>query len=391
MRQIKYIGLVLVAVLMALTLLIGCAPGPAEELPPIKIGILAPFSGMGEYHSGLLENGARAKLDEVGWEIAGRDIELIAEDTAGDPVIGVDKAKKLVEVDKVDVVIGPLFSHVAMAVASYLTPSRTPLIFYSLHPMEATRLGGGNVFMPVGTNGGSTAYLGSYVYDKLGYRTATLIFDDYVAGEAYTQGFIESFEGSGGTIVQIQRSPLGTFDYAPYIATMEEADVVALWFIPPEMPAFYKQYTEYGKKMPILYTYIALVEQDMVQMGDLSIGTLGQGIYTSLIDTAANKRFVKDMEQKYGWTPSYYEYGSYVSTSLFLEAVKATKSDTTSEAIIQALKQIEVDTPGGKLSFTDEGIGIGDQFILEVVKRGDRYMLEVLETYSQVVMKAPWE
>lgn len=391
MKKIKYIGLVLVAMLMAPTLLIGCATGPTEELPPIKIGILAPFSGMGEYVSGLLENSVRAKLDEIGWEIAGRKIELITEDTAGDPVVGVDKARKLVEVDKVDVVLGPLYSHVAMAVADYLATTGTPLIAYSQHP-KAMVMMGGNAFLPFGTIAASSVLLGSYAYDKLGYRTATLMFDDYAGGEGYMVGFTEVFKASGGTIVQTQRTPLGTFDYSPYITTIEDADVMAIWFIPPEAPSFYKQYTEYGKKMPILYTYLGtMLEEYLAQIGDSSIGSLGQGFYSPLLDNDLNKRFVQYMEERLGLAPSAYEYGIYVATTLFLEAVEATKGDTTPEKIINALKQVKVDTPGGKVSFTNERVGIGDQYILKVVKIEGKYMLEVLETNSQVVLKAPSE
>jgi len=390
MRRIKYVGLVVAAVLMVLATVVGCAPKPAGKLTPIKIGMLAPFSGVGEYDSKLIENGVRAKLDEVGWEIAGRKIELITEDTAGDPVGGVDKAKKLVQVDKVDVVLGTLFSHVSLAVAKYLATTGTPQIAYSKIPIAM--LAGKNGFLPLGTGVGNSDHLGSCVYNKLGYRTAAVIFDDYVAGEEYTEGFRKTFKESGGSIVQVQRSPLGTFDYSPYVATMKKADCVAFYLIPPECPPFYKQYTGAGLKMPLLYTDLSgWSDKDRTQIGDSCVGTVGQGIYSTLIDNDLNKKFVQTMKQKYGIYPSSYEYGGYLSTAVFLAAVKATKGDTTHEKIISALKKIKIDTPTGKLSFTDEGVGIGSKYILQVVKEGDRYPLKVLETYTKVVMKAPWE
>ena len=243
MQNLRSFGLIVVS---ALILFIGSlgmswAADPMKESQPIKIGNMASYSGVGQFHAGLLEKGIRAKLDEVGWKIAGRRIELIPADTAGNPVAGTEKAKKLVEADKVDVIIGPLFSHVAMGVASYITRFKIPMITYT-HPLAIVRMGGGNVFLPFGTMIANSDHLGTYVYENLGYRTATLIFDDYVAGEDNTRGFVESFRRSGGKISQVQRSPLRTIDYAPYISRMKRSDCVAVWFIPPGAPAFYKQY-----------------------------------------------------------------------------------------------------------------------------------------------------
>jgi len=393
MEKFKSVILVLLSasILIMVSSVMSWAADSKKESATIKIGNMAPYSGVGQFYAGLLEKGIRAKLDEVGWKIGGQRIELIQADTAGDPVTGTDKAKKLVESDKVDVIIGPLFSHVAMGVASYLTRFRIPLITYT-HPLAIVKMGGGNVFLPFGTMLANSDHLGSYVYKDLGYRTATLVFDDYVAGEDNTRGFVESFKKSGGEIVQIQRSPLRTIDYAPYISRMKKSDCVAIWFIAPEAPAFYKQYYEYGQKMPILYTQIdGLVENDLAQIGDRGLGTIGQGHYSDLINTDANKRWVKDYEKKYGSTPDHYVYMSYVCTSVFLEGLKLTKGDTTPEQINKALKKVKVDTPIGQVSFTDEGIGIGNTYIFNVVKKDNKYMLDVVQTYPQVVKKTPWD
>lgn len=389
MRYIKHMVVTALVIIIVLTLVLSCAPAAPKE--SIKIGVIVPYSGLGAWVGPRIEHGIEVKLDEVGWEIMGRKIEIIGEDSAGDPVTGVDKAKKLVEADKVDVVFGTMYAHVQFPVTAYLAESGTPNIAMTNVATDLYRAGFGNFFMTLGTMLGSSYYLGHYAFDELGYRTATVLHDDYVGGQEYMQGFIEGFKEKGGTIIQTQRPPLGTFDYAPYISAMDEADVVAIWFIPPEIPAFYKQYYEFGKKMPILYTYLAGEEQDWVATGDTCIGTVGQTNYSSLIDNDINKRFVEALQEKYGASAEIYELASYIGTTVFLEAVKATKGNTAHDKINEALKEVSVDTPGGRISFTPEGLAIGGQHIVQVVKKADRYVVEILKTYEQVVRKAPSE
>ena len=120
-------------------------PTPAE-LPPIKIGALIAFTGP-DPNVPATDKGIKLKLDEVGWEVAGRKIELVTEDDAFDATLAVDKAKKLVEMDKVQVIIGPVFQPCAVAVASYLASSRIPELTFVEAPLAAyLGFGGNNVF-----------------------------------------------------------------------------------------------------------------------------------------------------------------------------------------------------------------------------------------------------
>ena len=173
MRYIKHVGLVMVAVIILLVLTLSCAPSATEE--PIRIGILVDYSGLGAQDMPYYENGAELKLDEIGWEIAGSKIELIRADDAGDPVKGAESAQRLVQVDNVDVVIGPVWSHVALAVSPIFAEFETPVVYVSVHPKAVLETGAGYAFLPKGTMAGSSYYAGVYAYEELGYRTATVL------------------------------------------------------------------------------------------------------------------------------------------------------------------------------------------------------------------------
>ena len=389
MRKIECIGLIFITAVIFVTLAPSYSNAAAEG--PIKIGLLLDYTGMGGGDIPWHGDGVKLKLDEVGWQTAGRKIELITGDTGGDPVKGTEKAQKLVQADKVDVVIGPVWAHVAFAVAPVLAESKTPQILPNGHSIGVLKSGAGNVFMLRGSHLGENYYSGVYAYEDLGYRTAVVLHDDFVGGEELSGGFVKAFQERGGTIVQIQKPPLGTFDFAPYLGAMKKADVVAIWLIPPELPAFYKQYREFGLKMPIIHTFMQAWHEIWKEAGDACLNTIGQIEYSASIDTDVNRRFQKAFRDKYGKPASLFHEAGYASASIFLEAVKATKGDTRPDQINKALKKVSAETPEGRLSFSPDGIGIGDALIVRIVKKDGRYETEILKTYKQVVRKAPSE
>ena len=84
--------------------------------------------------------GAELKLEEMGYQIDGRKVEWIKEDYASDPVKSVDKARKLIEHDKVDVILGPLNDASGFAVADHAAKSGTPNITFHSHVREVAEV-----------------------------------------------------------------------------------------------------------------------------------------------------------------------------------------------------------------------------------------------------------
>jgi len=101
------------------------------------------------------------------------------------------------------------------------------------------------------------------------------------------------------------------------------------------------------------------------------------------------RRFVDAYVKKYGYYPATLGASGYAATTAFLEAVKATGGDTSPEAIINALHRIKVDTPLGTISYTPEGLAIGDKYIVELIWVGERLDWEPVYKYSQIVLDVP--
>lgn len=392
----KKVFFILLALVLAISIsLIGCTSTgqqeeeeEEEEPEPIIIGLFFDYSGMGSVDIPYHEVGVRLKLDEIGWEIEGRSIELVTADNAGDPAKGVESIERLVQVDEVDVIIGPVWGHVQLAIAPILAESKTPIICPSGGIIDVIETCPDNFFLTRGTFAGNAYYSGVYAYEEMEARTAVILYNDFATGESFLSGFVTPFEEMGGVIVQTIKPPLGTFDYAPFLTDVEDADVLAMWIQPPELPSFYAQYYASGLDIPIIYTSITAQSESWSEVGDLCIGTIGQHEYSPLLDNDENEEFLEKVDDM---TFIDFQAAGYTAVSIFLEAVKSTNGDTTPEVINPAIRNVSVDTPEGRISYTSENVGIGDTHIMEIVKVGDRYEEEILKTYEQVVRKAPWE
>ena len=88
----------------------------AQSRAPIRLGHLNSFTGGIAYAAEISLNAMNLYFDSINWTVAGRKIELIKEDDQFNPQVGLQKAKKLIESDKVDLLVGVQASNVALAV-----------------------------------------------------------------------------------------------------------------------------------------------------------------------------------------------------------------------------------------------------------------------------------
>jgi len=366
-----------------------CAPTP-EEGKPLKIGLLLPYTGFASpWTAPHSEAAVRLKLDEVGWEVAGRAIELITEDEASDAVVAVEKAKKLVEHDQVGVLIGALWGASSIAVASYASQAGVCYSTYIQESMGCLRNTPNYTVMPYGTLAGGNVPAGYYAYDVLGYRTATTVYQDFIAGEEFIGGFEAGFKERGGTIVQRQAVPPGTIDFAPYLTNLKEADCLAYW-LAGTMNIFLGQYYDFGVKIPIIPVAGWCLEMEpLKEMGDKALGIVTSGHANEWVtDLPLNAPFVEAMYDR-GYLPINYAYSIYVATATFLEAVEATGGDTSPEKLHAAWLKVKMDAPMGPISFDEQGCGIGNLYVYEWSKKDGEYYWKPIKEYERISMKCP--
>jgi branched-chain amino acid transport system substrate-binding protein len=349
----------------------------------IKIGAIVPYTGNAAGEGPPIERGINFALDEVKRRVAGKSITLKIEDETEDPSIAVAKAKKLVEQDKVDVIIGPLLAHTTVAVGAYLAPLGIP--HFSSAPANVTE--SKDTFYSQGTARGDTYPSGLFAYDDLKARKAAIIYQDYLYGEQIRDGFKAAFTARGGTITSEQKVPLGTADMAPYIEGMGKPDVVCLLLVSPSDVGFMKQYRQAGLTMPAIFgqSFPQGEIYKLKEVGDIILGMYGVAAYSPWIDIPNNKRFVDKFQRKYGFQPGITTMlAGYLPTFIYLNALKSTGGDVSSAKIIQAINSIkDLQTPLGAFSMRNR-IGIPDEYVFKAVKVGNDINWQVVKKYPSV-------
>lgn len=388
-----------VTLLVIVSLLLGsfsCTPAAPKE-DTIKIGGMYELTGFLSVLGTQESAAVQLALEQVNYEVAGKKIEYFEEDTGSDAVITMDKVRKLVETNGVQLIIGPTFGPSAQAMAPYLQRMQVPNLAISAHAYELPAYR--SVWLITGLLGGQTYPMGLYAYEELGYRTMSAISQDWSAAEQYMGGCLKGFQDSGGEIVQHQRFPIGTIDYTPYIANLKSADVLASTIIGTDIVPSFSQFYDQGvwKKMPIICSSeVGLFEPPLLmELGDAAVGIVSESHYNWLAPTVGNKEFVAAYKAKTGVLPGGYAGMAYASTQVALDAIERTGGDMSYEALANALDETDLDTVRGHVKFTEQRVGITEARISKVASRsGDDFDIQLLARYivtPELVGGSDWQ
>ncbi len=360
----------------ALALLVGSHPAPAPPAP-IKIGFITDLTGVAAQAAKDMVNGITMYLDETGYQMAGRKVELIVEDSQGRPDVAVSKLRKLVEHDQVHIVAGVLFGHLGYALAPKIEEYRLPgLITVAASDDLTQRLKYRWVVRTGWASSQPSHPFGEYAAKTLGYRRVAVIASDYAFAWEVVGGFQKTFEDAGGQVVQKLWAPLGAMDLAPYIARLRR-DVDAVFTMIAGAPTiqFFKQYQDAGLtgKIPLIGGGPAVDEALLPQMGDEALGVMTPLIYSAALDTPANRRFVAAYRAKFGKVPSYFSETNYTSGRWIAEAVKAVGGKVEDrEAFLAALRRVEIpDAIRGPVKLDDRGNPIQNVYFRKVERNKD--------------------
>ena len=196
----------------------------AAQQGPIKIGMLLEMTGNFSPNATEALDATRLYFDEIGNTVAGRKIELIVEDTAGKPDLGLTKARKLVESDRVHMLAGIVNTGVALAVSSYIREKKIPLIINADAGANGLTMPGKllNPFIVrVSQSGRGPGAAAADWAHKNGWRRVSILVSDYAGGLEVAGSFARVFCFRGGQVVQEQYTPLGTADYGPYLNNID--------------------------------------------------------------------------------------------------------------------------------------------------------------------------
>ena len=360
----------------------------AEEL---RIGFIAPMTGIFAQIGKDMVNGFQMYLDEHGNKLGGADVKFIVEDNQGKSDAAVTKAKKLVLSDKVHMFIGGLLASTGYALAPVSNSEKTLYISSIPAADDLTQRQASKypLFFRTGFTSSQPAHpLGQWACDQ-GYKKMVTIAADYAFGYESVGGFQKVFEDCGGKIIQKIWPPIGTKDFGPYIPQIKgDVDAVFTLMVGPMSLQFPKQLRRSGFKKPVMGASTSYDEFALPFMGDEVIGDVSALQYSAALETPKNEKFVKAYRSKYGKVPSYYSESNYTTAQLIDEALKKTNGKYPGpEAFVKTLGGLKIDAVRGPITFEDRN-PVQDMYIKKVEKK-KMFGYDKAELWNTVVKTYP--
>lgn len=381
----------------ALTLAACAPPGAAPEpttaptedsskaTGTLKVGFLSPTSGNFAIAGQEMLDGWNLYWEEFGTDVDGVEVVTIAEDDAGNPETALTKARKLVEQDQVDIIVGPLIASTASAVAQYTSGLGIP----NLHPVAAsndmTQQNWNEFTVRTGSMGGTqSTYPGGVWAAEEGHQKAVTLCHDYSFGWESCAGFVQGFVENGGEIVQQIWAPNTTTDWAGYASQVQAAVAggadlvfVALAGGAPG-PGFLTSYLDAGGSIdPLLFNCCAADQGTLRAMGDRIIGLKSVSYWAEGRDDAVTQGFVESATAALDKIPGAYHAGGYMTASLVAQ-VLAEKGLLTGSDLVDAITSYTFeDSIFGKVSWDEFNNTVMPVYIREVEKGADGLLYNV--------------
>lgn len=353
---------------------------------PIKIGIVHPYSGPLSTPGTEATNGFLMYFNEIGNKVAGRQVQFFREDTAGNPGQGLERVKRLVEREGVHIVTGITSSAVAYAARDYIHEKQMPLLIMGAagaNDITAAR-GSPYIFRTSFTNRQFSAPFGPYACQRMNYKRTVIIASDFVTGHEQSSAFEEAYKKSGCEIVKKIMVPMGTTDFAPFLAQIPSSGVDAVWamFLGQDAIGFVKQYDQLGFKARIPLTGSAglVYEPLLPAMGRSAVGVQIPTWYTPDFPGDVNKRFVDAYTAQYKTAPGSATAGAYVGAMALAKAIEAVggKVENKNE-LLAALRKVNLpSTPQGPFRFDDKQNVIFNLSLVKIVDRSGKYIPELV-------------
>jgi branched-chain amino acid transport system substrate-binding protein len=362
----------------------------------IRIGVLATLEGPFAVPGQDSMRGAELALSEANFTAGGKKITWIKASSNANPDVAVNATRKLVEQDRVDIVIGPLSGSEGLAVKEYAKsqPSKTFVNGTSAAQDTTLRNPAPNFFRFTTDGAQWQAGLGEYALKDKGYKRMALIAEDYSFPYTQVLGFMTSYCAAGGKMVKKFWVPLGTKDYSSVIAGIPDS-VDALYVVLGGADAinFLTQYQQSGGAKKMVGGSITVDQTVLAAKGrqrDYLIGTPTAGPIADAWDNPKWKAFVAAYKKKFPDglpSPSLFAHGYYVETKAVLAALDQVKGDLgdNHQKFRAALASLKLDTPTGMVSLDANRQAIADIFLTEVAAGPDGTLVNrVVKVIPQV-------
>jgi branched-chain amino acid transport system substrate-binding protein len=336
---------------------------------PVKIGVLLPYSGVYAVLGESITQGMELVFARENWMVAGRKIEMIKEDDESKPPVGIRKAEKLIESDKVDILTGPVHSGVLAGIRDKVHSTKTILVVSNAGADDISRARCSRwIFRASFSNWQPCQPMGDWVAKHVA-KEVFQIAPNYQAGKDMMGAFRETFVPAGGKVIGEDYPKLGETDYAPYLTKIKQsgAKAVFAFFSGSDAVNFVKQYDQFGLKGTVKLTGAGfLTEPDVLPaQGGSALGIITGHFYTPLLDNPTNQRFVKEFREKFaGKMPDGFACQGYDTAEVIVRSLKAVNGNTQDKMkLVETIAKVEFDSPRGRFRFDPKTQNVIQPFI----------------------------
>jgi urea transport system substrate-binding protein len=347
---------------------------------PIKLGFLSGLTGLetilGETQLNCF-NLAIAEINNAGG-IAGRQIDVTVEDDQTTTRGAIDKARKLVNDDEVDAIIGLIASLTHVAARSVTTPAKKLLMYTTYYE--------GGVCEPYFFSTGQVP--NQQIVPSVDWLTANegkttyIIGSDYVWPRKSAEEVQVALEAKGGKVLGAEFLPFGTQDFGPVFDRLKAANPDFVWIMVAgnDLITCLKQYKSFGFKQQLFSN--GLDETFSFFHPELTAGALSNQAYFMGLESERNAAFKKAYSDMFGADKPINAIGEAAYDAVYLYKAAVEKAGTTeTEAVRAAFREVEFDAPQGKVNFADNNVMRSNSLL---ARGNDKGQWDIVKNYGQI-------
>ncbi len=357
------------------------APFVRADAAPVRIGLMLPYSGTYARLGAAITQGIELRLAEAGGRLGGRPVEFVRQDSEAAPPKATQLATKLINADKVDFLVGPVHSGVAMGMAKVARDEQTVMIVPNAGANQITRqFCAPNIFRTSFSLWQPAYPMGKVLLER-GLKNVVLCYWDYGGGQQSAEGFREGFEPLGGTIVEDIGVPFPEVEFQAVLTKIASIgpDAVFTFFAGGGAVKFVTDYAAMGLKDSIpLFGSGFLTEGVIPAQGAAAEGVQTTLHYADTLDLPENQAFRSAYNEAFGEAPDVYAVQGYDAAQLIEAGLGAVGGDTGArEELLAALAGAEFASPRGPFSLSPSRNPVQNIYLREV-RDGINQVLDVV-------------
>jgi branched-chain amino acid transport system substrate-binding protein len=359
-------------------------PARAAANPEIRIGLSLTYSGVYAMIAKRVENGVRLAFAQSKYK---DQVKYFIEDTQGKPNVAIEKVQKLFDKEKIHILAGPIAGHESLAVSEMLRPKKKlMLLAYGANIRLCGEACSRYTFLCGHTTWNQGYPAVDWFLKTLG-KNVYMIAADYSTGHEIVKFFREAFEKKGGHVVGSFVSPLGTTEFAPYLAKIKSASPrpngVAGFIGGNDLINFVKQYDEFGlhkENIPIIVGIGGFGGAILPSMGDAAIGHYHLFHYSPWLENKENDAFKAAFAKMFpaDVVDDSVLLGFEVGTMMVKGLENAGGNPEDTEKIIDGIEKVDYMSPRGHIKMDPNHVANVPIYIFQVQKENGKFVLRTV-------------